>query len=414
MSGNPVAIRSPIQRMPARAALARALPVALLLSACAAVAAAPAPPAPAAAPATIEAPAPAAAPVRTEAPAQRMLLRFAVAGDIMAHESQLRAAYDKQCDCYDFKAVFAPAAPLFKEADVAIANFETTLPGKNYSGYPAFGAPDSLVDAATAAGINLLTTANNHCLDKGRDGLIRTLQVLDAKGIPHLGTYASEQEYENHRVFLLDKNGIRVAMLDYTYGTNGIPTPEGVVVNRISKAQIASDIAAARALHPDAVIVLFHFGQEYLNKPDAFQRETVLQALSSGADIVLGGHPHRVQPYQLMHDGGPAKHLVAYSLGNFVSAQRQRYSDGGMVLYFTLVKQQDAAGKTTLDITDVHHKLVWVYVAHEDSRREFRILPIEATLASPDGVPAPALERMKRFRNDADAVLGVKEGQVLQ
>ncbi len=340
-----------------------------------------------------------------------MAIRFAVAGDIMAHDSQIAAAYDKKCDCYDFKPVFATAAPLFKDVDVAIANLETTLPGKNYSGYPAFGAPDSLVDAATSAGINLFIMANNHCLDKGKDGLIRTIQVLDEKKIPHLGTYASKEEYEQNRIFLLKKNGLTIALLNYTYGTNGISTPEGVVVNRITQARVSTDIARAREMHVDAVIVFFHFGKEYRNKPDAYQTTMVNHALASGADIVLGGHPHHVQPYKLLHYHGQDRpRLVAYSVGNFVSAQRQRYTDGGMVLYFTVVKKQDAAGKTAIDITDVHHKLVWIYLTHENERRQYHILPVEDTLATKGEakLPPPAIAGMTSYRDDAEEVLKIK------
>ncbi len=163
-----------------RSYAAVALPVALVLSACTSM------DKNITQPALPSSPQPASSVPAASAPQRE--LRFAVAGDIMAHESQLHAAYDEECDCYDFKPVFATVAPLFKGADVAIANFETTLPGKHYSGYPAFGAPDALVDAVKSAGINLLTTANNHCLDKGKAAMIRTLQVLDEKGIPHLGT----------------------------------------------------------------------------------------------------------------------------------------------------------------------------------------------------------------------------------
>lgn len=336
----------------------------------------------------------------------------------MVHESQIHAAYDEQSKHYDFSSVFSPVAPLFSGADVAIANLETTLPGKNYSGYPAFGAPDSLIDAIKGAGINLLTTANNHCIDKGRAALIRTLRVLDEKGIPHLGTYASKAAYEQQRVFFLEKNGIAVAMLNYTYGTNEIPTPKGTVVNRIDKAQISKDIALAREKRPDTIIVLFHFGEEYLNEPDAFQRQMVEHALANGADIVLGGHPHHVQRYQRVtrKDAGGVEreHLVAYSLGNFVSAQRQRYTDGGMVLYFTLVKRQEAGGEASIEIADVHHKLVWVHVGHHAGKKQFHILPIESTLATPGEIKLSqhALDEMQRFRADADAVLGIKESEI--
>ncbi len=336
-------------------------------------------------------------------------IRFAIAGDIMAHDSQLNAAYDKKCDCYDFKPVFATAAPLFKDVDVAIANLETTLPGKHYSGYPQFGAPDSLVDAATGAGINLFIMANNHCLDKGKDGLLRTLQVLDENKIPHLGTYASEKEYEQNRIFLLKKNGLTVALLNYTYGTNGFSTPKGVVVNRITQAQVSTDIARAREMHVDAVIVFYHFGREYLNKPDAYQISMVNHAFASGADIVLGGHPHHVQPYELRDIQGKP-HLVAYSVGNFVSAQRERYTDGGMVLYFTLKKYQDAAGKDAIDIADVHHKLVYIYISHDGERKQFHILPIEDTLAAKDTLKLPqsAIAGMTGYRDDVEEVLKVK------
>lgn len=346
-------------------------------------------------------------------------LRFAIAGDIMVHESQIHAAFDERSKGHDFTPVFAPVAPLFHDADVALANLETTLPGKNYSGYPAFGAPDSLVDAIKSAGINILTTANNHCIDKGKAALVRTLRVLDEKGIPHLGTYASQAEYEKQRIFVLKKNGISVAMLNYTYGTNEIPTPKGTVVNRIDKAQVSRDIALAREQQVDTVIVFYHFGEEYLNKPDAFQRDMVSHALANGADIVLGGHPHHVQPYEVVQrqhaNGEERQHLVAYSLGNFVSAQRNRYTDGGMVLYFTLVKSQDDDGSTRIAITDVHHKLVWVHVGHHAGKKQFHILPIERTLTSPDDLKLGhgALDEMRRFRADADEVLGIKENEML-
>jgi poly-gamma-glutamate capsule biosynthesis protein CapA/YwtB (metallophosphatase superfamily) len=337
--------------------------------------------------------------------APSMEIKFAVAGDIMAHDSQLAAAYDRKCDCYDFKPVFATAAPLFKDVDVAVANLETTLPGKNYSGYPAFGAPDSLIDAVTGAGINLLIMANNHCLDKGRDTLVRTLQVLDEKKVPHLGVYGSQKEYAENRIFLLKKNGLAVALLNYTYGTNGRSTPKGVVVNRISEAQVGTDIARAREMKVDAVIVFYHFGTEYLNKPDRFQLRMVQHALASGADIVLGGHPHHVQPYELLDVQGKP-HLVAYSVGNFVSAQRERYTDGGMVLYFTLAKKPDS----TLDIKDVRHKLVWIYISHEGEKKQFHILPVEDTLAMKEGakLPPQAIAGMTAFRNDVEEVLKVR------
>lgn len=343
-------------------------------------------------------------------------LSFAVAGDIMVHRAQLESAYDKKCDCYDFKTVFAPVRPLFQGVDVAIANLETTLPGRNYTGYPAFGSPDSLIDAVKASGIHILTTANNHAVDKGKHGLVRTLEVLDRKGIGHLGTYASLEDYRKNRIYLIEKNGIRVALLNYTYGSNEIPTPKGTVLNRIDKDLIREDIALAREKKAEMIIVLYHFGTEYLHKPDVFQRQMVKHAFVHGADIVIGGHPHHVQPYTVFshedEDGRVRPRLVVYSLGNFVSAQRRRYTDGGMVLYFTIRKRHENGGRATLDITDVHHRLVWVYARKLKTREQFYILPIETHLAKQGDIELSdwARAQMKRYRSDSELVLGRKEG----
>ncbi len=343
-------------------------------------------------------------------------LSFAVAGDIMVHRAQLESAYDKKCDCYDFKTVFAPARPLFQGVDVAIANLETTLPGRNYTGYPAFGSPDSLVDAIKASGITVLTTANNHAVDKGKHGLVRTLEVLQRKGIGHLGTYATIEDYRKNRIFMIEKNGMRVALLNYTYGSNEIPTPKGTVLNRIDKDLIREDIALAREKKAEMVIVLYHFGTEYLHKPDVFQRQMVKHAFVHGADIVIGGHPHHVQPYTVFSheddDGRPRPRLVVYSLGNFVSAQRRRYTDGGMVFYFTIRKRQENGGRATFDITDVHHRLVWVYARKLKTREQFYILPIETYLAKQSDIELSdwARAQMKRYRADSEQVLGRKEG----
>jgi len=339
------------------------------------------------------------------------VLRFAIAGDVMVHETQLQAAFDANNKTYDFQNTFSLASSLFNNVDVAIANLETTLPGKEFSGYPAFGAPDQLIDAVKGAGINLLTTANNHCLDKGKAGMRRTLRVLDEKGIAHLGTYATEEEYLEQRVFLLKQNGMTVALLNYTYGTNEIPTPSGTHVNRIDLKQIQEDITFARKSPVDAVMVLFHFGTEYLNQPDAFQRSVVDATLKAGVDIVIGGHPHHVQPYkqifQKNSQGELSQRLIAYSLGNFVSSQRQAYRDGGMVLYFTLSKQTAQTGMTHLSITDISHQLVWVEMEHQKDQRRYRIIPIESAShpSNPFQLSPASLEGMNRYQENVTTVL---------
>ncbi|MDH5657564.1 MAG: CapA family protein, partial [Spirochaetia bacterium] len=248
---------------------------------------------------------------------------FSVVGDIMQHDLQIETAYNPSCKCYEYKPVFEPVKEYLEKADITIGNLETTLPGdpKKYSGYPEFGAPDSLVTALDYVGFDILTTANNHSLDKGKSGLKRTIKVLDQKGIVHLGTYSSHTEHKKNRVLFVHKNGIKFALLNYTYGTNGIAVPKDVVVNLIDDKKIMEDMALAREAKPDVIVVLYHFGGEYLRQPDEYQKKYVNLAFNEGADIVLGGHPHVLQPFEVKNVkdkfGKQKNRLVIYSLGNF-------------------------------------------------------------------------------------------------
>lgn len=335
-------------------------------------------------------------------------LTFSVVGDIMSHDLQIESAYDKACDCWDYDPVFSHVAPILSESDLAIGNFETTLPGdkKKYSGYPQFGSPDALATAVRKAGFDIVTTANNHSMDKGKSGVRRTLEVLDREGLLHLGTYATQNDYQRHRLLIVERKGIRLALLNYTYGTNGIAVPSDVVVNLIDKKTIAEEIALARSRKPDAIIVLYHFGGEYLRYPDRYQLEMVDHAFHEGADIVLGGHPHVLQPFEIkqIEDryGVTKERLVIYSLGNFVSNQQKRYTDGGIIFRFALRKTE--AG---LRIENVNYIPVWVYVERLAHKVQFHILPVEDFLSN-GSVPELtefALKRMVRFHEDTTAHL---------
>jgi poly-gamma-glutamate synthesis protein (capsule biosynthesis protein) len=328
---------------------------------------------------------------------------FSVVGDLMSHELQLKSAYDQTCRCYDYDPVFARVAPLLSGADLTIGNLETTLPGdpKHYSGYPAFGTPDSFVSTLKKSGFDILTTANNHSMDKGKKGLRRTIDVLNREGILHLGTYRSPSEHKSNRLLIVEKNGMRFALLNYTYGTNGIPVPDDVVVNLIEKGKISEDIDLARSMEPDAIIVLYHFGTEYLRFPDDFQKEMVAHAFHEGADIVLGGHPHVLQPFEIVtvtdRLGKSKKRLVIYSLGNFVSNQGRRYTDGGIIFNFRLTNED-----SELQIEDVAYVPIWVYVEKKSHRVQFHILPTAQFLKNDSELILPdyAHKTMLTFHND--------------
>ena len=188
-------------------------------------------------------------------------LRLLFVGDLMQHQGQINAA--RTAKGYDYSTCFEYVKEEIGRADFAIANLEVTLGGKPYKGYPAFSAPDEYLTAIHDAGFNVLVTANNHSLDRGKAGLERTIQLIDTLKIPHAGTYVNAEAREKQYPLLLEKNGFRIALLNYTYGTNGIPVTPPNIVNYIDTMIIAKDIEASKALQPDAIIACMHWGIEY-------------------------------------------------------------------------------------------------------------------------------------------------------
>ena len=261
------------------------------------------------------------------------------AGDIMQHKPQLDAARTTH-GTYDYSGCFTQVTPEIEAADIAVCNFETTLGGAPYSGYPNFCSPDELAAAVRDAGFDIFLTANNHCMDRQSRGLIRTLDVLDALGIDHLGTYRNQAERDSLYPYILEKNGIRIALLNYTYDTNGIPVPHPVIVNMIDTVQIMADIMRARRLQADCIIACMHWGTEYRSKPDASQLLLEDWLYTHGVNHIIGGHPHVVQPVRtLPHYKGYADvHLTVWSLGNYISNMSAPGTDHGLAVTVKLKK----------------------------------------------------------------------------
>jgi len=339
-------------------------------------------------------------------------IQISAVGDIMVHSTQLTSAYNSKCKCYNFNPVFKNVKEYLTRADIAFGNLETTLPGdsKLFAGYPQFGAPDELADTLKDIGFDILATSNNHSVDTGRKGIDHTIDTLDKLGIKHLGTYKSQEDYEKNRVLLYEKNGIKLAFLSYTYSTNGIQIPKDKVVRLIDKALISEDILRAKKLNPDLVIISYHFGTEYARFPDKFQKEMVDFAFLEGADIILGGHPHVLQPYELnwMTDkyGVKKQRMVIYSLGNFVSGQIKRYTNGGMIFNFKLTKKQ-VSDRTEISIQDINYIPVFVYVSNEKNGFQYNLLPIEKFLKNDQELKlTPAAYRsMLEFYEDTNSHL---------
>ncbi|MDD3875345.1 MAG: CapA family protein [Bacteroidales bacterium] len=263
------------------------------------------------------------------------------AGDAMVHSTQYHSAFIHDSDYFDFSPVFQYIKPILASSDINIVNLETTLGGKPYSGYPNFSSPDTFAYALKDAGFNYVALANNHTLDKGKNGLLRTNEVLMNYNFTSLGTYRDSADRADRYPLIIEINSIKLALLNYTYGTNGIPTPEPVIVNLIDTALIRKDIAKARSQGADFVLVYFHWGTEYSRHPNETQREIATFTFQAGADIIIGSHPHVVQPIELQNadtNDISDKRWVVWSLGNFISNQRDKHTDGGIMIKFTIEK----------------------------------------------------------------------------
>lgn len=253
--------------------------------------------------------------------------RIVAAGDLMQHTPQISAA-QRPDGRYDYSQSFQYVAPYFQQADLAIVNLETTLSHEGpYSGYPAFCSPAEVADAMRDMRIDVVAMANNHCCDRGGRGIDATCSILDSYGFSRVGVYADSVDYKLHRVCYLKRQGVRFALVNYTYDTNGIPIPKGRIVNRIDSIAIARDLASIDRSKVDCIVALMHWGYEYQRAANREQQRLAAFLQRNGVDLIIGSHPHVVQPVERAADG----RLTLYSLGNFVSNQRKRYCDGGLI-----------------------------------------------------------------------------------
>ena len=314
----------------------------------------------------------------------RITLLFA--GDLMQHITQINAARTAG-DTYDYTDCFALVRPLIEEADIAIGNFEVTLGGKPYRGYPCFSAPDEYVLAIRNAGFDVLLTANNHCLDSGRKGLERTIRMLDSLRIPHCGTYATPEARQKEYPLLIEKKGFRLALLNYTYGTNGLVVKEPNVVNYIDTTTIARDIVAAQAMQPDAIICCIHWGQEYQTRQNREQEQLADWLLAHGVTHIIGSRPHVVQPIEVRSTEETGRHLVVYSLGNYLSNMMKKNCDGGLMV--TLELEKDSVTR----MKDASYQLVWVSRPIVSHKKVHRLIPT----SYPDSLLNTEEQRLRRI-----------------
>lgn len=275
------------------------------------------------------------------------------AGDAMQHQGQLdQALLEGDGKRYDYSDCFKWIAPEITEADYAVVNLEVPLGGgPRYSGYPCFSAPDSYAQALADAGFDMMLTANNHCLDSGMKAARRTLTALDSLGMDHIGTYKNAADRNDRIPFIKDINGIKFGFLNYTYGTNGIEARDGMEVGLIDKRRIAEEMKKTRDAGAEILVVTMHWGIEYVLHENAVQRDLAQFLIDNGADMVIGGHPHVIQPMKMVRDTKRGQDVpVVYSLGNFISNMKTGDTRGGA--YVRVRVERDSDGKPRVKWAD--------------------------------------------------------------
>jgi poly-gamma-glutamate capsule biosynthesis protein CapA/YwtB (metallophosphatase superfamily) len=318
-------------------------------------------------------------------------------GDFMGHLDQINAAYNSQNKTYDYNDCFKYVKPILSNADITIGNLEVTLGIKPYSGYPQFSSPASYASAIKNAGVDVLMTANNHSCDKRKQGIEKTIEILDSLKISHTGTFINKVEKDLQSPLILIKNGFKLAFLNYTYDTNGIPPTHPNIVNYLNKKTIAEDVKSAKLLNPDEIIVFVHWGIQYEDLPSKKQKDWFSYFQSLGVRIVIGSHPHVLQPMILKNDN-----LVVYSLGNFISHQRTFPRDGGAIFKLNLIKE-----KNKVKIKNATYNLTWVYEPIINGQKKYFILPVkDFENNSPEFLDKKNYNKMMRFANHARILLG--------
>lgn len=290
-------------------------------------------------------------------------LTLIMGGDALLHASVYNDAKQENGD-YDFSSMLKALEDVIPKYDLAFYNQETILGGKELglSTYPAFNSPQEFGDNMLSLGFNLVSLANNHTLDRGEKAVKSSLAYWKDKPALTAGSYESFQTRNAPKI--LEKNGIKYALLAYTYGTNGIPVPKGkeYLVNVYTKAMLENDIRAIRE-QVDLLIVSMHWGIEYEFEPSAEQKKYARLLADLGVDLVIGTHPHVVQPVEYIGDT-----LVFYSLGNLISAQKGTNKRIGMLGSVEIEKLEN--GKVAIK----NPKAELIYTYYNSRFRDFKLM----------------------------------------
>lgn len=340
-------------------------------------------------------------------------VHFRAVGDIMSHKDQLNLARQKD-GSYNYDSQFICVKDALSKADYTIANLELTISvNDSYTGYPGFRIPESILTTLKDCGIDMFTMANNHMLDGKFEGLVHTVDKVEEYGFAHVGAYRTAEEAGQPVV--ADINGIRFGFLAYTDHVNEnerhlTSEQAGFCVKLLSRADFRSDVQALRDLGAEVVICMPHWGNEGRRAVPAANREYARAMVEAGVDIILGSHPHMVQPIDMaeMEVNGVNKDiLIAWSLGNFISNQTYRYEDSGIILDFTVTREEDGG----IRIHDVGYVPVFVC----NTPKIIRVVCSgDFYNDQPEDMPASSYYRMRQSVNELVELLGEDGLTVLQ
>ncbi len=320
---------------------------------------------------------------KTDTGAAPASVTISAVGDIMAHQGNLNNAYSPKTGTYDFTGFLEYVKPYLSKADLTIGNFETVTAGPKtgYTSYPSFNTPDAILSALSGAGFDILSTANNHCLDRGITGLSRTIEMIKNSNMINVGSSTNG----SNKYVIKEVNGVKLGILAYSGMFNGLDRKlsaeqKNTYISPINEQQMQKDIKAAKDAEADAVIVIVHWGTEYQREPNSTQKTLAKKLISWGADIILGSHPHVIQKSEIIKVNGRDKYII-YSMGNFISGYRRVdkanrpnkvFTEDGVIVNLQLEKAPDKG----VVIKAVDYVPTWVDKYYVNNRPVFKIIPI--------------------------------------
>lgn len=304
-------------------------------------------------------------------------------GDVMQHGKQLLSALEDNSNpdnphSYNYTHVFKHIEKKLQSADLSVANMEFPLGTPPYKGYPAFSAPESIAWKANECGIDLFLLANNHILDKGKRGLLNTIGVYEAMGGRYIGAYKNSTDQNNLNPVFYNINGIRVAFLNFTYGTNGFAIPEPCKVNLMDSIHVKECINRAKDMGADIIICAPHWGEEYQLRPSVHQRRWAAMLQREGVKVIVGSHPHVPQSAYIT-----GENILFYSLGNYISNQTTPdYTQLELMVTIRIMKNFHT-GKTSLLEPEI--EFLWCFKKDEFGP-DYTVVPVKDILGKPEKV----------------------------